>query len=152
MKKRNLLSVLLVILIIVTLALIWGNSLQSIPESKAKSGRVLEIIAPFLEFFVGKGNVTDHLVRKLAHFTEYFVLGIELSLLMVVRSRVSFQGVCNCLFVGLAAAVTDESIQIISNRGPLVSDVLLDFCGVSAAVFVVLLIFALIKPKKRYRS
>ncbi len=152
MKKRNLLSFLLVILIIATLAFIWGNSLQSIPESKIKSGKALEIIAPVLEFFVGKGNVTDHLVRKLAHFTEYFVLGIELSLLMAVRSRVSFQGVCNCLFAGLAAAVTDESIQIISNRGPLVSDVLLDFCGVSAAVFLVLLIIALIKPKKRYRS
>ena len=31
-----------------------------------------------LELFTGKGNVTDHLVRKLAHFCEYAALGVLL--------------------------------------------------------------------------
>jgi len=142
----------LVILILATLAFIWGNSLQSIPVSSAKSEKVLKAVAPALEVFVGKGNATDHLVRKIAHFIEYAALGIELALLMTTRKRVGLQGVSNCLFAGLSTAVIDESLQLISNRGSQVIDVLLDFSGVLLGVAIILVIYALTKPKKYSRS
>ena len=46
------------------------------------------------------------------------------------------QSLFNCLFVGLSVAVLDETIQIFSNRGSSVLDVLLDFSGVCMGVIL----------------
>ena len=68
------------ILITATILFAWGHSLMPGDLSEEESSRALELLRPFLEIFFGKGNVTDHLVRKLAHFSEYALLGCELSL------------------------------------------------------------------------
>lgn len=68
------------ILIIATILFAWGHSLMPGDLSEEESSRTLELLRPFLEIFFGKGNVTDHLVRKLAHFSEYALLGCEFCL------------------------------------------------------------------------
>ena len=55
--------------------------------------------------------------------------GTELCALLCLNRRQSVQGFVNCAFAGLAAAVTDEALQLLSNRGSQVQDVLLDFAG-----------------------
>ena len=60
----------------------------------------------------------------------------------------SAQGFFNSLSAGLAAAVTDETIQIFSDRGSSVADVLLDFSGVLAATAAVWLIYRMKMKKK----
>ena len=136
MAPRKIRTVLVVVLLLLTLAFIFSNSLLPVAESQKKSLGVTEIIKPVLEFFVGEGAVTDHLVRKLAHFTEFFVLGIELMLLCILHRRTRLQNVFNCLSFGLATAVIDESLQMLTDRGPMVSDVLLDFSGVLSGVLI----------------
>ena len=123
-----------------SLAFIWGNSIGSAPKSQSESRRVLEYVKPILEPVVGADNVTDHLVRKIAHFAEFGALGCELAALLVVRRRAHLQGVANCLFAGLSVAVIDETMQTFSNRGSQVQDVLLDFGGVCAGIAFILLI------------
>lgn len=74
-KCMNLrITIILSVLLILALAFIWGHSMFSAVDSAEESRRVGQWITPFLEQFVGPGNVTDHLVRKLAHFCEYGVL------------------------------------------------------------------------------
>ncbi len=51
------------------------------------------------------------------------------------------QAVVNCLSAGLAAAVTDEALQLLSDRGSQVSDVLLDLGGAAAGTAFILLIY-----------
>lgn len=152
MKKRRILTVLLVLLIAATLAFIWGNSLESVPVSSAKSNSVLDIFKPFLEIFFGAGNVTDHTVRKIAHFTEFGALGAELALLAVLRGRYRVQLVVNALFAGLCAAVTDEALQLLSGRGSLVSDVLLDFTGGASGIAVVTLVYAAVRSRRKAKA
>ena len=84
MNRRSIGTVLLLLAVLAALAFIWGNSLDSAVESSLKSGRMRKLIQPLLELLVGQGNVTDHLVRKLAHFTEFAVLGALLLLLTLV--------------------------------------------------------------------
>ena len=144
MKTRKILTAIVILLLIATLVFIWGNSLESVQESNTKSGNTLRIITPPLELFVGRGNVTDHIVRKLAHFLEFGALGCELALLTVLRRRVRLQSVLNCLSAGLAVAVTDEALQILSDRGSQVSDVLLDLGGSAAGIAFILLIDGII--------
>lgn len=71
---------------------------------------------------------------------EYAALGIELTLLLIVSRRVRWQAAFNCAFFGMTVTLTDETIQIFSDRGSQVQDVWLDFSGVCAGVGVMLLI------------
>ena len=144
MRGKKISTALLLLAILAALAFIWGNSLDSAVESAAKSGRVGELLRPLLELVVGQGGVTDHLVRKLAHFTEYAVLGALLLLLTAVGFRVRLQTVVNCLFFLMAAALTDETIQMFSDgRSSQLTDVWLDFSGAMAGILVGLLCLAL---------
>lgn len=150
MKAKTVCTRLLVLLLAATLAFIWGNSLESVSVSDAKSQGVLTAVAPVLEAFFGSGKVTDHLVRKLAHFSEFCALGCELMLLAALRCRLSVQATVNCLSAALAAAVIDESLQLISGRGAMVADVLLDLCGGTLGIAAILLLTWLVKRKKRH--
>ena len=130
-KRRRTLLILLAILIIAVVAFIWGNSLDSNEVSAAKSERVLEWVRPLLEVFAGLSNVTEHLVRKLAHFFEYSVLGSLLAAWIFIRHG----QIMKCWLIGpafgLAVAAVDETIQLFSDgRGAAIMDVLLDFSGV----------------------
>lgn len=153
MNRRSIGTLLLLLAILGALAFIWGNSLDSAVESSLKSGRMRELIRPLLELLVGQGNVTDHLVRKLAHFTEFAVLGALLLLLTAAAFRVRLQSVVNCQFFLLLAALTDETIQIFTGRGPQVQDVWLDFAGgtegLLAMLVLVRLLRCLFRPRKR---
>ena len=151
--NRKKWQILMIILIITTYVFIFGNSLQPVSESRAESLSVLERVKPVIELFVGQGNVTDHLVRKIAHFTEFFVLGLEWLVFVSLSKKINGQHIANCLFIGLASAVTDESLQMLSpGRGPQVSDVLLDFSGACFGILVMVTILFLrrqyIKRKK----
>ena len=147
MRGKKISTALLLLAILAALAFIWGNSLDSAVESAAKSGRVGELLRPLLELVVGQGGVTDHLVR----FAEYAVLGALLLLLTAVGFRVRLQTVVNCLFFLMAAALTDETIQIFTGRGPQIQDVWLDFAGGFTGLLVMLALWALLRRAFRSR-
>lgn len=117
-----------------TLVFIWGHSCMPIADSAAESGFITRLLTPLLEVLVGKGNVTDHLVRKLAHFTEFAVLGAQLLLL---RREKAQEGIARSIEYGFFAAFLDESIQLLSGRGAQIRDVWLDTAGVVFGVMIV---------------
>ncbi|MBO6093308.1 MAG: VanZ family protein [Oscillospiraceae bacterium] len=139
----------LTILIFLTLAVIWGHSLLGREASSEESGFVMKLLAPLLEVIVGKGNVTEHLVRKLAHFCEFFVFGAEL-LLFFTLSKNRKDAFLLALSHGLFTALVDETIQIFSGRGPMIPDIWLDFSGVTVGALLVFAVTAL-KMHKRQR-
>ncbi len=142
MKKKETIRAVLTVLIVLTLIFIFGNSMYSKEESSALSLYVKELVRPILEVFVGKGNVTEHLVRKLAHFTEFFALGAEFSFLLINEKKIGIAGVSLILLAGLVSALSDETIQLFFERGSSVKDVWLDFGGYCTAVALILLIFS----------
>ena len=140
-EKRDRLLRLLRIALIVTLCLIWGNSLLGKEDSAALSGGITAWLRS-----IGL-PVSDHFVRKSAHFCEFGLLGCELTLLFCLRSGPSLQNGCNAAFAALLAAVTDETIQSFTGRGSSVRDVVLDFTG--ALTGILLLSLALKQIGKR---
>lgn len=133
---------LIKILIALTLAFIWVNSLMPRAESQAVSQGLLErIVGLFQAVGINISPESDHFLRKLAHFVEFGVLGAEFGLLLHLRDKQGAQGYVNCAFAGLSAAVMDESLQLISNRGSQVQDVLLDFCGYMVGLWLCSLIY-----------
>ena len=141
-EKKARLRRLLRIAIVVTLCLIWGNSLLGKEDSAALSGGLTAWLRS-----IGI-PVTDHFVRKSAHFCEFGLLGCELTLLFWLRSGISLQNGCNAAFAALLAAVTDETIQSFTGRGSAVRDVVLDFSGAVTGVLLLSLLLRQIGKRK----
>ena len=146
MKKRR---IALLIAIVLTLAFIWGNSLLNREQSSDESAWVLQLVTPILELFVGKGRVTEHLVRKLAHFAEFALLGFELFFWFSGVREKRKEMLLLAMAHGLFAALTDETIQLFSARGSQVQDVWLDFAGATTGALAALLITVLIREKEK---
>lgn len=144
-------NIVLALLAALTLAFIWGNSLVSRAESQNLSRDLLAEICAALETVgLHLDPQNDHWLRKLAHFGEFGLLGAELCALMLLNRRAQLQGFVNCAFAGLLAAVTDEALQLISNRGSQVQDVLLDFAGfLSGLLLCALLCLAAERGRKK---
>lgn len=107
----------------------------------------MRLLTPVLELFAGKGNVTEHLVRKLAHFTEFSVLGVEAGFLFGIFRRNEavniWTGFVPAILCCSFAAVIDETIQIFSLRGPAIADVWIDTFGSAFGSAVILAILSL---------
>ena len=140
MKRQKAFLIIDILLLIITLAFIWLSSLESASESAEKSEGLLIAIAPILELFLSADRINEHMIRKLAHFIEFALLGGELILLCVIDRRTRPQQVINCLSASLAVAVIDEALQLLSDRDPQITDVLLDFSGAVFGILFVLLI------------
>ena len=149
-KRRIFCLVLCALLIALTLAFIWSNSLDSKAESGAKSRTILGWVRPFLAFFLGEQQITNHLIRKLAHFVEFFALGAESCCFAALLGPKRRQWTAVTVF-GLAVAAIDETIQIFTNRGPSLKDVGLDFCGFAAGLVCIFLFLHLLLRRQTAR-
>lgn len=111
---------------------IYARSAQPADISGAESEDVLEFLLRFFPF------LTLHAVRKLAHFTEFFILGGLLYLDTWLLGRPSLP---LSLGVGLLAAGADEYLQtFIPGRSGELRDVLLDLLGVAVGAAAALLL------------
>ena len=142
-------NIILTTLIILTLAFIWGNSLMPRDESTEMSTWALRHFNEVLGRISGRPlTVSEHFVRKLAHFTEFGILGFLVSL---TESGKDHPGsvIAAGAVSGLAVAICDELIQLTSpGRSCQISDMLLDFSGALAASLFVWALLGLIKKKK----
>ena len=155
MKNRNKKAItILSICIAATLAFIWIHSCMGQEESSQESGFIYDLLCPFFELFVGKGNVTEHFIRKLAHFTEFFGLGLELKLLMklVLLDTPYILRMINAWTLGTMCALIDETIQIFSGRGPAIADVWLDSAGCLTGVLLMSLIIIIVNKHIRKKE
>ena len=138
------------ILIALTLAFIWGNSVQGPAASENMSGSLKLWLEQFFHTVIN-----EFLLRKAAHFSEYALLGVEFSLLLGLQrgqDGKNLQCGRNLLdfpLIGMLCAVTDETVQIFSGRGSLVSDVWIDTAGFTTGFFLTVLLFLFIKHCKK---
>lgn len=137
MKARS--KTVLSILLLLMLAFIWGNSLLDPEKSWAISNAVQQILSHFTP--VAESEMTISLwgaiIRKLAHFSEFFVFGV---LLLLRLYKGGGHIPCETFLFGVLTALTDETIQFYTGRTSSVFDVWLDIagavCGITAAFFL----------------
>lgn len=156
MKKVYITAFLLVLVIGVT-SFIFYNSSKTPEASYKDSDPIAEIVKPIVDKNNEKPKYKiDYVVRKAAHTTEFFALGFSVAALVFFVKEAykkSFYGFG--LFYILAVGVTDEYIQLFSNRTSGVKDVAIDFIGgIFGIVFVlaVYLIYKFIKFQKNKHS
>lgn len=93
-------------------------------------------------------RISEVVIRKAGHFCEYAALGFLYGI-KFRQGRKNGQWVYNYTMAGLATAVADESIQILSGRGHMVADILLDLCGFAVGFWVLQALVWLIRKCKR---
>lgn len=137
---------------ILSILFIFSNSLMNANTSSSKSKGVRELVNSIINNLGLTFEITEHFVRKAAHFIEFMLLGIFLTLLLVAFDLVVHKNITIPLFIGLLVAVFDEYIQLyVDGRAGMVSDVVLDFLGLVTGVFFVLAII-IIKKKASQRK
>ena len=133
-KPMNLRFVWLLLAACVT-AFIWQQSTLPREESTETSEAVREVIVTIVGGEeTALGSFFDRFVRKIAHVTEFAVLGLCIEAYLTRRHTLVRDFIA--LAFGLAVASVDELIQVFTGRGPAVTDVLLDLGGYVAATLL----------------
>ena len=118
------------------------SSMHSVEQAQ-KSEIFIYFVTVILKFFGIDPNLSDHIIRKIAHFTEYTVLGALLCSCAYSFDRIKpIKFVPYTVSIGLFTCFVDETIQLgIEGRSGQVSDMWIDFFGVLLGTAVMLVAF-----------
>jgi hypothetical protein len=149
------------LLVVFWMTVIFSFSAQNGEESSAVSGLLADkficlFIKNFSTFTVEKQlyfqEIVGFGVRKMAHFTEYAILGILLTrAIMNHISRKRYVGCISALVSFLYASMDEFHQYFVDERCAAFSDVLIDSCGAFFGILITLLFFWLLY-KKIYRK
>lgn len=141
-------------LLVLYVCFIFSNSLTPGDESSARSGLVLELARRFLAA-VGLGHVgiTEHFIRKLAHFGEYLVLGMLIQHVVRGFFLEAARWIPLWLLTGILVPLCDETCQLFTlGRSGQISDVWLDISGMLSGSLLYMGIRAAVKNHRRRKE
>lgn len=142
-------AILFTVLSILWTAVIFSFSLQPAKESSTLSGGILQRLLDWF-YWLTKLQIPSYfahfLLRKLAHFGEFFLLGV----FSYQAGKHLFGTWYPALIYGALVAVADEHIQHYTGggRAMLVSDMMLDTAGVEIAILVMVLVTKFLANRK----
>lgn len=143
--KRWILYIVLCLIVF----FIWDNSLQNGGTSDGFSLIFAKWIAPIANKLGFYRNIwaLNRIIRKLAHLTEFTILGGVLY--VVLRRYIEYGTVVKTIVVGIVIASLDEFIQLFSlGRSSQLSDVLIDTVGIIIGISVVKLTYYISHDKR----
>ena len=146
-KRTKVRLVLCATLVVLNVAFILGNSLLNGESSGSFSGGFSAWIGQFIPFLSPDSPYGHFLIRKIAHFSIFFLLGTLLCWLMGMLNHQKI--LLRALLLAACVATIDESIQrLIPGRYGCLSDMLLDSCGALAGICFFLLGHTLWQKRK----
>ena len=159
------LAIILTVAVLINMAVIYFFSEESKEESGDRSTGVVDLVVHLLypDYDGLDWNTrmdimesTHHLVRKLAHFLEFALLGfLSTGLVLYVNRRKHWvkkwlEWLLPIVFC-LLYAISDEVHQIFSNRGASAKDVMIDFAGALAGILIMQAISGVIRAVRKRR-
>lgn len=160
------LAVILIVAVLINMAIIYFFSEESMEESGDRSTGIVRVLMRILypnydelrwsERMEIMAN-THRLVRKLAHFAEFGLLGLLSAWLVAYVNRRKkwirawLEWLIPIVFC-LLYAISDEVHQIFSNRGASAKDVVIDFAGAVTGILLLRAILGIVRAAKRRRE
>lgn len=146
-------KVICILLIVLNLCFIWGNSMMDGAQSSALSDKVISLLLgrPYHHDKNGpeKENRLNFMVRKAAHGTEYLMLGGLTTLLLRQGKRPVREQTLSAVLFGVLAAMTDETIQLFHDRASMVQDVWIDTGGVICGIALAALLWSFLHRDRK---
>ena len=155
--KKNILRIIFLILIIINSLIIFGFSSQNGEESGSLSKTVITKIADILNVKNENKSVFldigEKVIRKLAHFSIYTLLGIwSISFIHTFNLKIKYQITITTIW-GFLYASTDEFHQMFSKgKTASINDVIIDTLGVIFGLLLVLLVLKLEEKIQNQKS
>ena len=155
--KINLIRAILIVLLVMLFSSIFGFSNQDGEKSSSLSREITETITknikPIQELEVNQRNkvlnTIEHIIRKLAHFSLYTLVGFLTMLLMITYNLPQIKRGAIALTIGALYAITDEIHQsFIPERTALIGDVFIDTAGVIFGLGIAIIFVEIIKCLK----
>ena len=155
--KINIIRIVLFILILTTFITIFRFSSQDGQTSSSLSKEVTENVTKRINKIQNleeaqKKNVLNRIekiIRKIAHFSLYTLVGILLMSLACTYEFTEFKRGGISFLIGLMYACLDELHQFfISERSAQITDVMIDSMGVLFGLLLVLLIYKIYTSRK----
>ncbi|MCD7805179.1 MAG: VanZ family protein [Oscillospiraceae bacterium] len=140
-------------IVIITFAALFIFSGQNGEESSKLSGVIVDFVMKIFKLETDAETVSTvtFIVRKLAHFTIFAILGA--SLYSFTRSLLLKRPYISTLIIGLAAATLNELQQLTSvGRTASPRDVAIDFSGVVVGSAIALGIARLISHRREIKK
>ncbi|MBR4296248.1 MAG: VanZ family protein [Clostridia bacterium] len=157
-KKRVAAIIIDFILILVTLAFIFGNSLKDVESSSNQSEPITEIVEkiPYVESALENKEITHSqiksIVRSLAHVAEFALLGALVMILMLLLDMRISCAIITTLISSLVIGITDECLQTLTDRSCELVDIVKDFAGATIGSTFVLMIYLIITKIKKAKQ
>lgn len=136
------------------IAFIFSNSLTPAVQSSAESGYVLRMVHQVLNSAgLSLPWLTEHIIRKCAHFAEYTLLGFflwqsvkSLRLNQVWKKQLHLTGIFFIPFI-------DETLQLFTEgRSGQISDVWLDISGVVFGTALIAIFYKFLRNRKQHKE
>lgn len=150
----KILRILLIILLFGIFGIIFNFSSQNGEESKGLSRKITETITKNIKWIqeleqeekekiVGK---IEKVIRKLAHFSLYAVVGVISMSLMSTYELKQNKRAGISLAIGIIYAISDELHQwFIAGRAASTLDVMIDTCGVVFGISFIWIALSIVK-------
>lgn len=153
----------LIILAIIWMGVIFMFSAQVSDESKSSSNKVTSAVVNTV-ISIKKENISEEkrqkiiedktfIVRKSAHFTEYFILGLILILYLQTKEKLAPKYIILAIIFCVLYATSDEIHQLfVDGRSCKIIDILIDTCGSSLAILGFTSIYKLTTNLKKQKE
>lgn len=159
-KAKKILFVSMLILSLLWVAFIFSNSLDNGEQSSNKSHTVTVVVNEVADSVGIKQEIKESTVRKLAHFTEFAVLGLLVCADILLAPIPRFESIlkrmlplCASLPVCFILASVDELIQKFSSgRACEFLDVLTDSLGALCGIALFILVYIICSAIKSRRQ
>lgn len=152
--KKNILRFILMLLLIFTFYIIFGFSNQDGEKSSSISRKITEIITKNIKDIqnLNKNKKAivlkkiEYIVRKIAHFTLYTLVGFLIMSLCYTysleqRKRLAISILCSSTY-----AISDEVHQsFIPGRSSQITDVFIDICGALTGILAIVVLIYIYK-------
>lgn len=152
--KKNFVRVILLILLLGTFFMIFGFSSQDAEESGGLSSNIAEFVLKQVhnDDMEKKEQIierTEKVVRKMAHFSIYTLVGLLLMSYISTYNLKENKKIIISLCIGALYATSDEIHQLfVSGRSGQITDVLLDSMGILLGILLVLTVLEIDKELK----
>lgn len=148
--KKNITRIILAILLLGTFYIIFGFSGQDGEESSGLSRKETEFITDNIFQLSNESKIhcidqLEYIIRKLAHFSIYTVVGILLMGFVSTYEIEKIKKIYISIVVGIIYATSDEIHQaFIPDRSARLTDVIIDTMGIVLGIIIVLIFMKLV--------
>ena len=150
--KQKVVRAILGIAILLTMAFIFVQSILPPEVANAEADIASDIVEEVIGEDSAAAEVATDNIDKIAHFTEFGLLGFFVSLYVLLFAKRLILSFVSMIGFASATAIIDETIQIFSGRTPDAADVLFDVIGFSVISILTYIVFFVIRRAKRKRN